>query len=513
MVEPMIGEEHAKLTAVLRDIGEKNDAGVQDRSLLLRALINAPRSPTLKQFVDGRTALLLSVIEHMATRLPVGSFNPRDAGYQERALKKMLQLLPKLLEELEPSRGGRGGSMAPASGRGSSGGGRDGGSASHMEVSARYATFAMQLAGRLLSRLPHVLCSNSSVGATTVVDLMVGPLARMCRSEVNAHLRGVLGGLSQVAKSHAGEYQHNSKRLIKAFLTVDVKNSPLLNALAEPSLSGPRHLAAMLLGQRTIIPDDRQTNNAVLRERIQIALHALDHFQSLYPSQGAPLGSTDVNTIIDHVLPTLALAAARCLLLTGPQCRLASRLHEVTKMLLSYSVVPVPSGAKVVIHTLVLLHGTRAKLLLRMQGQICLHRAHAALSTESQTSQMRQMWSNAYAELNFNLKAMTTQFSTHWPCNIEVATQPSLQSNHLPEHPQPEDLRRILTTVQTFFGFWAKFMAGNNDLLTFATCVANLAEKAKVEKVTRKGYLPPLQKEWVDNVSRAVQKYVPNQLN
>ena len=214
MVELVVSQPLYRLTTELRSIAQLDKAAAVPVSPLMHTLSLTTPSASFEHFVAERDALLSTVIGGLASQLPPLPPLPPDADSKrqqqqqqqqqqhkdhEERIKKMAQLLPKLLEECVGSQplphhhhqpqqqqqrpaGGRGG--------GSVGGGRGGVSTSvatgrPSKAAVKYADFAVQLAGLLLSKLPHVMCANTGVAGRTLVDLVVSASSgQLCPKEV-----------------------------------------------------------------------------------------------------------------------------------------------------------------------------------------------------------------------------------------------------------------------------------------------------------------------------------------
>ena len=172
------------LTQELRALARRHPAALALPSPLLQTLVRAPVvSVEAAPFEAGRVALLATALEHVANTVqpggavwtggaseaPYAAPPPADAPTrsalqrQERALKKMAQTLPRLLDEVRS--GGPGGPNGPNGPNGSEG-------------VRRYAEFAVRAAALLLSRLPFVLCANSSVMLGCLIDLLLAETVR-----------------------------------------------------------------------------------------------------------------------------------------------------------------------------------------------------------------------------------------------------------------------------------------------------------------------------------------------
>ena len=213
-VQPMLTQE-------LRALAGRHPAALTLPSPLLHTLVRAPVvSVEAASFEAGRVALLATALEHVANAVQPGGASeapsaappPVDAPTrsalqcQERALKKMAQTLPRLLDEVRS--GGSGGS---AGGPGGSGG---------SEGVRRYAEFAVRAAALLLGQLPFVLCANSSVMLGCLIDLLLteGAVSAPYSACVHTQLDAVLGGLCRIARDHSSDFRTAVRKLGQGFL-------------------------------------------------------------------------------------------------------------------------------------------------------------------------------------------------------------------------------------------------------------------------------------------------------
>jgi len=387
------------LTQELRALARRHPAALALPSPLLQTLVRAPVvSVEAAPFEAGRVALLATALEHVASTVqpggavrtggaseaPYAAPPPADAPTrsalqrQERALKKMAQTLPRLLDEVRS--GGPGGS----------------------EGVRRYAEFAVRAAALLLSRLPFVLCANSSVMLGCLIDLLLaeGAASAPYSACVHPELDGVLGGLCRIARDHNSEFRSSVRKLGQGFLFPedgartsgahgaggargvhgagahanegeakdpgmsalfrphqDPGQSALILALIKPHRHMARELVVKdLLLPRCLLPATLPSAFSELSNCATVAYKALFTVLQLLKALGrAPnaLDSEDAKLATMAVLPVLAHSALRCTGLSGPECHYNKALRTTIFFTLFKLQVKAPGSTRSVLQLLI----------------------------------------------------------------------------------------------------------------------------------------------------------------
>jgi hypothetical protein len=233
----------------------------------------------------------------------------------------------------------------------------------------RYAEFAVRAAALLLSRLPFVLCANSSVMLGCLIDLLLaeGAASAPYSACVHPELDGVLGGLCRIARDHNSDFRSSVRKLGQGFLFPedgartsgahgaggargvhgagahanegeakdpgmsalfrphqDPGQSALILALIKPHRHMARELVVKdLLLPRCLLPATLPSAFSELSNCATVAYKALFTVLQLLKALGrAPnaLDSEDAKLATMAVLPVLAHSALRCTGLSGPEC-------------------------------------------------------------------------------------------------------------------------------------------------------------------------------------------------
>jgi hypothetical protein len=437
-------------------------------------------------------------------------------------------LLPKLLDEISLMGQGPGNALHPSAGANTNGArgphkaagngarikiGREGGATGIVPSPVRqYAAFTVRLAGVLFLKLPHVLCS----GTTVMVDRLIGLLLE-CKgaapSEVCEEVPRILLGLGQVSESARQTYVSAVKKLFQMDPNAGRERSPFATALMK-ALCLPRQILArqvvipmilprLILPLKTQRPPPDQRNNALVA---CIALADLDFVVKGMRSPSGDVEVEDMAMITDHILPVLALAALRCLGQTGHECTLAKELVAFTHFVLIMGVnvhhPSVPHSAdhgtsrKSVLQVLAN-NETRHSLLLQALGTAYLHRTHATLQAGAIAARERATWADVYKLLKLNLD-LEKVIRTNWPCSVdEVRDWPKPQRNDLPDDAAPAQ-RTMLKALPHLMSIWTKVEQQSLPLQFIGRCIDALANQLAVAKALRSGVLTPLQKEFAE---------------